>query len=98
MLQFGQAQQATGTLAEAPSILNPTQQSTSTSNVHILTYGMNLGQPGQAQQSTATSNVHILPHAMNVAFPGLVQLSSSSTSNVRIFLNVMSIIHTHQHC
>ncbi|KAK9037486.1 hypothetical protein V6N11_022397 [Hibiscus sabdariffa] len=77
------------------SILDPTRQSTSTSNVHILMYFMNLGQPGQAQQSTATSNVHILPHAMNVAYPGLEQLSSSSTSNVHIFPNVMSI-HTHQ--
>ncbi|KAK8672702.1 hypothetical protein V6N13_111066 [Hibiscus sabdariffa] len=75
--------------------LDPTRQSTSTSNVHILMYFMNLGQPGQAQQSTATSNVHILPHAMNVAYPGLEQLSSSSTSNVHIFPNVMSI-HTHQ--
>ncbi|KAK8652560.1 hypothetical protein V6N13_126591 [Hibiscus sabdariffa] len=62
------------------------QKSTSASNVHILTYGMNLAQPGPAQQSTSTSNVHILPHAMNI-----VQQSTSSTSNVHIFPNVMNI-------
>ncbi|KAK8979180.1 hypothetical protein V6N11_009390 [Hibiscus sabdariffa] len=62
------------------------QKSTSASNAHILTYGMNLSQPGPTQQSTSTSNVHILPHAMNI-----VQQSTSSTSNVHIFPNVMNI-------
>ncbi|KAL4367109.1 hypothetical protein GQ457_05G017040 [Hibiscus cannabinus] len=61
------------------------QKSTSASNVHILTCGMNLAQPGPAQQSTSTSNVHVLPHAMNI-----VQQSTSSASNVHIFPNVMN--------